>query len=355
MLLLQRVTATKLSQMCQVYEKDYVVSDLISILKHRSTDEQDQIRVLACESFKAISKVLNRDENKTYIMPLIIQAAEDKSWRVRLCLSKNFTQIAENFGKEVADVSLIQVFGHLLKDVEVDVKIEAVKSLDEFIKIVSPEKMSVLVQQVVALGKDPLSIVRFHSSNVLSTMIKYISKDQVYQTIQPLIKELLKDESQEVRKGGILAATKFIEAMGIDSIPSIHGSLKQILDDNKWRVRLELLRHIADLSIKLHNPDAFMKYLEIFFSFFLNDRASAIRKLAVLKLPQILKCYEKVYLPPLWAKLQDIMSKECSYHFKITAIYAVTSICLEPACEAYFDKCIQILSKAASESVPNTR
>lgn len=57
-------------------------------------------------------------------------------------------------------MSLIQVFGHLLKDVEVDVKIEAVKSLDEFIKIVSPDKMSVLVQQVVALGKDPLSIVR---------------------------------------------------------------------------------------------------------------------------------------------------------------------------------------------------
>jgi predicted metal-dependent phosphotriesterase family hydrolase len=47
MLLLQRVTATKISQMCRVYEKEYVLSDLISILKHRSTDEQDQIRVLA--------------------------------------------------------------------------------------------------------------------------------------------------------------------------------------------------------------------------------------------------------------------------------------------------------------------
>jgi hypothetical protein len=32
-------------------------------------------------------------------MPLIIQAAEDKSWRVRLCLSRNFTAIASNFGK----------------------------------------------------------------------------------------------------------------------------------------------------------------------------------------------------------------------------------------------------------------
>ena len=61
MLLLQRVTATKISQMCKVYEKEYVLSDLISILKHRSTDEQDQIRVLAVESFKEVSKILTRD------------------------------------------------------------------------------------------------------------------------------------------------------------------------------------------------------------------------------------------------------------------------------------------------------
>lgn len=75
-------------------------------------------------------------------------------------MAKNFTQIAENFGKEVADLSLIQIFGHLLKDTEVDVKIEAVKSLDEFVKIVSPEKMQVLIPQVIGIGKDPLSVVR---------------------------------------------------------------------------------------------------------------------------------------------------------------------------------------------------
>ncbi len=113
------------------------MSDLISILKHRSTDEQDQIRVLAVESFREVAKVLTRDENKTFIMPLIIQAAEDKSWRVRLCLSKTFTEIASNFGKEVTDMSLIQTYSNLLKDAEVDVKIEAVKCLSNFIKIVS--------------------------------------------------------------------------------------------------------------------------------------------------------------------------------------------------------------------------
>ena len=129
-------------------------------------------------------------------MPLIIQAAEDKSWRVRLCLSKNFTEIAKNFGKEVTDMSFIQTYGNLLKDSEIDVKIEAVKSMGAFVQIVSSDKLSVLVSQVVALGKDSLSIVRANVGPVLKNMMSGISKDQAYQNVQPLIKDLMKDEQQ---------------------------------------------------------------------------------------------------------------------------------------------------------------
>lgn len=60
-------------------------------------------------------------------------------------------------------------------------------------------------------------------------MIKFIAKDQLYQTVQPLIKDLLKDENQEVRKGGIQAATKFIEAAGADSVGSMIASLKPLV------------------------------------------------------------------------------------------------------------------------------
>ena len=69
-------------------------------------------------------------------------------------------------------------------------------------------------------------------------MIKSIPKDQLYQTVQPLIKELLKDENQEVRKGGIQAATKFLESVGVDSINPIIAALKPLMEDPKWRVRL---------------------------------------------------------------------------------------------------------------------
>ena len=38
---------------------------------------------------------------------------------------------------------------------------------------------------------------------ILKNMIQAISKDQAYQSVQPLIKDLMKDDSQEVRKRGI--------------------------------------------------------------------------------------------------------------------------------------------------------
>jgi len=41
------------------------------------------------------------------MLPIIIAATEDKSWRVRLALSKNFADLTEAFGKEITETSLI--------------------------------------------------------------------------------------------------------------------------------------------------------------------------------------------------------------------------------------------------------
>ena len=98
-----------------------------------------------------------------------------------------------------------------------------------------------------------------------------------------------------------------------------------------------------------------MKYLEPLYSFYLNDRAAAIRKLGVENLPEILKAYSKVYLNPLYTRLSEILGKETSYHFKITVLYAMKTICLDKNNEGFFDKCIESLAKAAGEPVPNIR
>ena len=81
-------------------------------------------------------------------------------------------------------------------------------------------------------------------------MLHSIHKDQAYQNVLPLIKDLMKDDSQEVRKGGIQAATKFIEVLGAENVSSLYPSLKACSEDGKWRVRLELMKNILDLAIK---------------------------------------------------------------------------------------------------------
>jgi len=44
-------------------------------------------------SLKQIAKLLNKDENKTHTLPIIIGATEDKSWKIRLALAKNFAAV----------------------------------------------------------------------------------------------------------------------------------------------------------------------------------------------------------------------------------------------------------------------
>lgn len=54
----------------------------------------------------------------------------------------------------------MQTFSALLKDVENDVKIEAVKNLSRFVRIVSVDKLHILIPLIIVLGKDAYPNVR---------------------------------------------------------------------------------------------------------------------------------------------------------------------------------------------------
>lgn len=186
--MVRRAVANKIGDLAAVVGKDLVLSELIPIFKQLAADEQvkeqksdgpkevqDSVKVLCLTSLKQIVKLLNKDENKTHTLPIIIGATEDKSWKIRLTLAKNFPavripqffwlvnkflQLAEAFGKEITDISLIQIFTTVLKDAETDVRIAAVQSLGTFIKTISVDKLSILTPQIQALARDNSTQVR---------------------------------------------------------------------------------------------------------------------------------------------------------------------------------------------------
>lgn len=57
-----------------------------------------------------VAKVLKKDENKQHTLPIIIAATEDKSWRVRLELSKIFSEVETYLKIRFEDFNLFFFF-----------------------------------------------------------------------------------------------------------------------------------------------------------------------------------------------------------------------------------------------------
>ena len=143
--MVRRAGATRLGMFANQVEKPFVLSELVPVFRQLANDEQDTIRVLCINSLVALAKYLNKEENQVHTLGVLLQAGEDKSWKVRLAFSRNFAQLANAFGKEITDANLIQTFTLFLKDAESEVRNAAITSLKDCIRLISIEKINSLV------------------------------------------------------------------------------------------------------------------------------------------------------------------------------------------------------------------
>jgi len=61
---------------------------------------------MCLESLIPLAKYLSKEENSIHTMKTLIDAAQDKSWKVRLVFAKNFAAFADSFGKDITDKHL---------------------------------------------------------------------------------------------------------------------------------------------------------------------------------------------------------------------------------------------------------
>ncbi len=65
----------------------------------------------------------------------------DKSWKVKFYLSKICAQLAKVLGPDITENSLFSIFTTLLRDLENEVRISSVKTLVDFVRFLSTEKI----------------------------------------------------------------------------------------------------------------------------------------------------------------------------------------------------------------------
>ena len=71
-------------------EKEHITGLILPLFKALTTDDQDSVRLLAIESSAEIAELLSAEENTQNILPVVRASVDDRSWRVRFSIAKEF-------------------------------------------------------------------------------------------------------------------------------------------------------------------------------------------------------------------------------------------------------------------------
>ena len=282
--MIRRACASRLGEFSTQLEKQHVIQELLPIFRQLSQDDQDAIRVLCIEALIPMAGHLTKEENRVHTLGSLLNAGEDKSWKVRLCFAKNFDKFAEAFGKEITDNSLIQTFNLLLNDSEPEVKHAAINSLSKSLKNLSTEKIcNILLPTLQSSYADAQIPFKAGVALALCEMAPVVGKDYALSRIVPILSELLKDDSSEVRNNVATNMGKLAQVVGPDLLsPSLLTIFTNMTKDPQWRVRMAIFELLGDLSLAF-GKDVFTKSIESIFIQYLTNTAASVREMGVTK------------------------------------------------------------------------
>jgi serine/threonine-protein phosphatase 2A regulatory subunit A len=328
-LILRRSLSRNMGFLCKYVNKDTLLHGFINQFKNLALDDSDSVRIICIESLVDLARVLNDEDNKSNLIPIIIQLTGDKSWKVKLHLAKSFADLAEALGKDISENSLFSIFSTLLRDLENEVRIQAVKSLKKFVKLLSMDKLLGILAYLQTLSKDTVSLVRTGVCEVVNAIFEMnqenFNSDIVKSRIQPIIIDLVNDKEIEVKIEAIKLIEPWSKYVGqgiLDLLKNKTFELK--LDSPNWRIRLANLEAAIGLNRVFKNEAAFDKYFRRIFLDGLNDKAFKVRETSSKEIPNLALMLPQDSMIRLCKEVVGFLNDDrLFYTFKITNLEAV--------------------------------
>lgn len=131
--MIRRACALKLGTFSLNCDKNHIIAEILPIFRQLAQDEQDTIRVLCLESLIHVASRLSMEENQVHTLGTLLSAAEDKSWKVRVCFAKQYPKFSVAFGKQISENTLVQNYCNLMTDGEPEVRNTAITSLNQLL------------------------------------------------------------------------------------------------------------------------------------------------------------------------------------------------------------------------------
>ena len=303
---------------------------------------------------------LSKEENRMHTLGSLLNAGEDKSWKVRLCFARNFAKFAEAFGSDITNNNLVQTFNLLLNDNEPEVKNAAINSLSKSFVSLSEEKIcNILLPTLQATYADAQVAFKAGVGLALCEMAPIIGKSYCMNTTLPILCELLRDDNSEVRLNVASNLHKLSAVVGKELLnPSLLNQLSSLTKDGQWRVRMAIFDFIGIVGGDV-GRETFNTNLEAIFFQYLDNNAASVRCMGVKKVGDLAndkafgREWVKTRLIPKAVESYNVDQQ--SYNYRMCALESLSAIMPVLHEEEVTELVVPTIIKACNDRIPNVQ
>ncbi|RLN14378.1 hypothetical protein BBJ28_00022721, partial [Nothophytophthora sp. Chile5] len=333
-----------------------------------TSDDQDSVRLLAIENSAAIAELLSQDENTQHVLPIVRASVEDRSWRVRFSIAKDFFPLSRAMGSQITESELLGCFSNLLQDAEAEVRAAAAKNLSGYISIIKSELFSSEILPLLsALSQDTAPNVRSTFCGASCVVVRAsavsiacmelapkLGEATSKTTLAPLLLLFLRDEVVDVRLN-ILKRMELL-AQWMASFESVLlPAIADLARDLQWRVREAVILSIPALAGSLGGQYFQEHLLEIYVSAF-TDMVGEVRLSATKILSSLLESLGSDYiLQNIMPRLGQIFEKSVIYQERVNVLHALKQLAAEKASGDLLALMMTLAIRGAHDKIPNVR
>ena len=335
--------------------------DFFDLFKLLMKDKLDSVRFNLVDAVSNLKELSSLSGYESFIGESITSFSQDESWRVRLMLAKNISEILELSSKiqnnsEIKNI-ILKAYIKLLQDEEGEVRSMACKNLDVAAEYLGKEdSFDKVLTCLKSLKSDPLPYVRSSLASIILSMAPKIGAAKTNEFIFPIFLDLIKDEDHDIRMVIIKNLDKLNEVVNIDNfVQGIIPSLVEISDNNNWRVRAQV-EETVPVFARIVNRKLFLENIMPICIKWLTDPVYAIRQRACKIMKRLYDIFKgEDFEKKLLNKISS-MAKSDSYLIRITAVILIREFLIDEYELDFMEKKLfPYISKLSDDRIPNVR
>lgn len=197
--MVRRTGAMNYGNMAKLAKPHELQAEFLAPLAALADDEQDSVRIQVIPMCISLAEILPLESKMSQVLPVLLNLASDRSWRVRWALASRIHEVCGALGQQISNNSLSSAYEALLNDTEAEVRSAAAVTM---VLVCGTLRKDVIINQILPaasrLAGDASEHVRASLALVINGMASIIGQEGCVEHVLPVLLLLLRDEVSDV-------------------------------------------------------------------------------------------------------------------------------------------------------------